>query len=274
MTERRIKAVRPEQEYLIRLIREIAQEEDAANAPRMGKIVDDAGTRPRVRMDDEDEDRTIGFPRKLGNRYPKGSKVRVERVRTGTGARGSYEEIITGIISDEGGDSQRVVGEEDLRKLAIDNEKLNTNAVDARVIADNGIEARNLRGSSVTRDKIASGAIDGSKLDDKVVTTAKLESGLANKIQDAVSSTTLKNTEDRLDGQIAKAQSAAEKAQAEAAGSVKSGQLAKGAMGTKPLATEEYVIGRKYATETKLAAELKSMKAYIDNKIKESRGGE
>ena len=104
--------VRPEHEGLIRTIRRIAQEEDALNAPRTGTVTGGSGGRVRVRMDDDDDE--FDLPRSVGHRYPVGARVRVERLRTGGRARGSYEDVVTGIISEGTGPAQKVVSGGDI----------------------------------------------------------------------------------------------------------------------------------------------------------------
>lgn len=191
---RRIK-VRPEQEGLVRLMRAIAREEADRLLPSMGTVLDEDAGAVRVRLDEEDDDRTVPFPRRLGSRYRRGSRVRV--VRTATG-----EEVVDGVISEAKGAGERVVGEPDLEDAAVGRRALVKKAVGREEIDDAAVGTAQIQDGTVTKKKIPAGTVDnelladgieGAKLKDRSVLPAKLDTDTQNRIAGAAQSADLQD---------------------------------------------------------------------------------
>lgn len=96
-----------------------------ARQATFGTVVGRDGGKVRVRMDDEDEDRVIGFPRSLGVAYEDGDRVRIDFNRDG-------DPSIGGVISGGNGDGR------------VKNEQLGTDAVDERAIKPRAIKGGHL----------------------------------------------------------------------------------------------------------------------------------
>lgn len=167
----------PESEDFVRLIREIVGQMLDDQAPAMATVEDVVGGGVRVSMDDEDEARELPLPRKLGHRYARGQRVRVERTRSG-------EWMVTGAISDGQGGEEQVVGAPDLQRNAITNEKLATDAVDTRAILAGAVIGRSVANGAIGTDHLADN-IDAKKLRDGTVTSAKIDRTTAGRIDGA-----------------------------------------------------------------------------------------
>ena len=94
----------------------------------MGEVKGRDGGKVRVRLDDEDEDRTLGFPRGLGVAYENGDRVSIGYSRAG-------EPMVLGVVSGGNGDGR------------VRNEQLDTDAVDSRAIRPNAVASSHLDGT-------------------------------------------------------------------------------------------------------------------------------
>ncbi len=94
----------------------------------MGSVVGRDGGNVRVRLDDEDEDRVIGFPRGLGVAYESGDRVPIGYNRSG-------QPMVLGVMSGSNSDGR------------VRNEQLGTDAVD-----DRAIKPGTVKGSHLERD--------------------------------------------------------------------------------------------------------------------------
>lgn len=248
MAERSRRArVRPEHEGLVRMIRQIAAEEVELAAPRVGTVVDDAGGRVRVRVDGEEQERRAGFARSLGHRYPKGTKVRIERLRAGGRARGSYEEVVTGVISERTGKDAQVVSDDDIIDGTITGKSIGANAIGGGNIGADQIETRHIKNNAVDHNQIATDAVQARNIKANSITKGLLESGLAKQIDDAVTDTKLGNAISQVERKIP-------------TDYLKSNAL-------NGYATEDYV-KRNAATNDDLKALERRLKDYVDSKTK------
>lgn len=135
----------------------------------MGAVVGRDGGKVRVRLDDENEDRTLGFPRGLGVAYQDGDRVAIGYSRTG-------EPMVLGVVSGGNGDGR------------VRNEQLDTDAVDARAIRSGTIKATHLAGdANIERTHFSqglknelSGKVDEGNGDEKVIRQKNLSSYAKN----------------------------------------------------------------------------------------------
>lgn len=91
----------------------------------MGEVKGRDGGKVRVRLDDEGEDRTLGFPRGLGVAYQDGDRVAIGYTRAG-------EPMVLGVMSAGNGDGR------------VRNEQLDTDAVDERAIKPRTVKGAHL----------------------------------------------------------------------------------------------------------------------------------
>lgn len=137
------------------MVQQMVQDALTQALPTMGTVVGRDGGGVRVNMDEEGVDRQVGFPRAKGVDYQPGDRVKVHQVKGG-------ERVIDGVYTSDS----------------------NEQAVDSAQLRDKAVTNRALAGDSV----------DTGNLKDRSVTGGKLDSGLENKINDAVDKNQLDNT--------------------------------------------------------------------------------
>ncbi|MFM9105445.1 MAG: hypothetical protein ACKOWF_01955 [Chloroflexota bacterium] len=163
-------------EGLIALIRDLVEEALDGRLPVMGTVTGvDGDGRPTVHVDDEEDARTIPFPRKAGQGYERGDRVLLSPNRAG-------EYVVTGGI-ESGRSGRRVrgehlatkeIGREHVADGAIGNPQVEPGTLAGDRLRDGAVDTRQLSGNAVTGDKLASGAVDTGHLRDDAVTGGKL----------------------------------------------------------------------------------------------------
>lgn len=96
-----------EHEEVIRVIRDIVEDVLEERLPTLGRVVGMDGGRVLVHLDDEDEERTVGFQRKKGQQYQTGERVVVMLTRSG-------DYVALGTLTDKIGKAGAGVGDDDL----------------------------------------------------------------------------------------------------------------------------------------------------------------
>jgi hypothetical protein len=135
-------------------------------APTTGTVTGMDGGRVKVHLDDEDEPREIGFPRRKGTRYDTNERVLVGKTRGG-------RQIVLGTFTDKTGYDERGVANEDLHDDAIDNRALRANAVHGYNVRHREITGDHLStkhtpgGAAVTSAHIGNNEVKGDHLDKK-----------------------------------------------------------------------------------------------------------
>ena len=157
----------PEHEEVIRVIRDIVESILEERLPTMGTVAGMDAGRVRVHLDDEEEERVVGFPRKKGQQYATGERVVVMPTRSG-------DYVALGTVTDKQGKAGAGVGDDDLindyadrrfiaRKPGSDkDEEYDTIGLVKKLI--NGIGASELAANAVTEEKITNKSVTGAKL--------------------------------------------------------------------------------------------------------------
>jgi hypothetical protein len=138
----------PEHEALWKLIQDMVREEIASSMPTVGTVEGDDGGKVRVHLDDEDEPRTLGFPRKKGQRYQKGERVAVMRTRAG-------DHIVLGsYTSGQGKDAENAVGSPDIYDRAIGKNHMQSNSVGTEQIESNSVQNGHIKDNEIAKGKL------------------------------------------------------------------------------------------------------------------------
>lgn len=141
----------PEHEALIRMIYDMIDTRLDDRLPKLGTVRGMDGGKVRVQIDDEDDPRSVGFPRKTGQRYRNGDRVVLMPTQSGGG-----DHVVLGTVTgNQGKASEGVVDTADLAQNAVTKTELAQNAVDTGNVVDNAI----------TEGKIKDNAVSNSKLD-------------------------------------------------------------------------------------------------------------
>jgi hypothetical protein len=166
-------------EQLVALVLDLIEEALDGRLPVMGSVVGaDGDGRPTVHVDDEEDPRTIPFPRKAAQAYERGDRVLLVPNRAG-------EYVVAGGI-ESGRSSRRVrgehlglkeIGREHVVDGAIGNAQVEKNTLAGDRLRDGSVRSEQLGGSAVTGEKLASGAVDTMHLRDNAVTAGKLATG-------------------------------------------------------------------------------------------------
>jgi hypothetical protein len=166
-------------EDLIALVLDLIDEALDGRLPIMGTVTAvDADGRPVVHVDDEEDPRTIPFPRKAAQSYERGDRVLLAPNRSG-----AY--VVAGGI-ESGRSARRVrgehvgtkeIGREHVVDGAIGNAQVEPGALGGDRLRDGAIRSEQLAGNAVTGEKVASGAIETTHLRDNAVTGGKLADG-------------------------------------------------------------------------------------------------
>jgi hypothetical protein len=188
-------------ERLIALVIDLIEDALDGRLPVMGSVVrsDDDG-RPTVHVDEEEDARTIPFPRKTGQAYEPGDRVLlvpnrageyvvaggIESGRSGRRVRGEHlavkgigrEHVSDGAIGNAQVEPGTLAGDK-LRTGTVGASQLGGNAVTSEKIATAAVETSHLKENAVTGSKIASGAVDTNNLRDRSVTKGKLAESYA-----------------------------------------------------------------------------------------------
>lgn len=106
-------------------------------APTFGEVRGMDGGRVQVHIDGEDDERTVGLPRRKGQRYERGERVKIQKSRSG-------EMFVDGTMSNRAG-RDPAVGEEDLHDGAVDSRQLRQNSVTQNAIAGDSVDRNALR---------------------------------------------------------------------------------------------------------------------------------
>lgn len=144
-------------EAVERVVREVVDERSGS----LGTVVGFDGGKPVVHVDDEREPRSVGFPRKAGQRYAVGDRVKLSRGRAG-------EYVVDGSLRWDEGEGDRVVGGEDVRRRAVRREHIERGAV-----GDEEVQERSLRGN-----RLVEKAIGPDEVDDGAIETSHVAPGL------------------------------------------------------------------------------------------------
>jgi hypothetical protein len=166
-----------EHEATIRLIQQLIEQALERRLPAMGSVLEVSGGRVTVAFDDEDDDRTIGFPRMYGVRYEEGDRVMLAP----TASRGW---VVLGVVGVAAGAESRRVGTAELTDGAVTAGKLAAGAVGSAAIAANAVTAVELAGSAVQTGNIANGAVTPAKLSQAYATPASVSSEVSSALTD------------------------------------------------------------------------------------------
>jgi hypothetical protein len=110
-------------------------------APTYGEVRGMDGGKVRVQIDGEDDEREVGFPRRKGQRYAPGDRVKVQKSRSG-------EWVADGTVSTKEG-RDPTIGNEDLNADSVDSTQLKQNSVTQNAIAGDSVSRSALRNDVV-----------------------------------------------------------------------------------------------------------------------------
>lgn len=144
----------PEHEQLWRMIQDMVREEVANMAPTLGVVDGNDGGKVRVLLDDEDAPRTIGFPRKKGQRYQPGERVVVVKTRSG-------DPVVLGSISSgEGKAAENAVGGPDIYDDSIAKNHMKSNSVGTEQVEGSSIQSGHIKDNEIAKGKLDKGVQD------------------------------------------------------------------------------------------------------------------
>jgi hypothetical protein len=113
-------------------------------APTMGTVVGKDAGMVRVVVDDEDDEREVGLPRKRGEQYDEGDRVKLTKLRGG-------EMVVDGSFSTAQGTggNDAAVGDEDVHTDAISERHLRQNSVTNDAISPGSVTNDSIRGTNL-----------------------------------------------------------------------------------------------------------------------------
>ncbi len=146
----------PEHEAFLAMIKGMIAEEMDTRTATMGTVVGAEGGGVRVHLDEEDEARELGVPRKLGQSYDPGDRVKVTPLRSG-------ELVVDGTVSTASGKAAKRVRGDDIDDEAVGNAHVAKDSIDERTIKPGGVRASNVGGKQIRTehlDSVSGGGID------------------------------------------------------------------------------------------------------------------
>jgi hypothetical protein len=179
----------PEHEALWRLIQETIAGALEERLPTLATVTgrsdeaDDTDPRNpktsgnvRVRLDDEDTDRKVAFPRVKGQRFNRGDRVVVMPSKAGEMV------VLGGVTAGVGANAEQAVGNEHLIDGSVNKRKLERGAVDRDVLAPSAVGTTHLQDSAVDNTNIKSNAVDDRTIKPGGVKKTNLENSVQNSL--------------------------------------------------------------------------------------------
>lgn len=146
-----------EHEEFIRMLRDMIDETLTARLPTMGTVTGNDGGKVIVQVDDEDDPRKLGFPRKLGTCYNVNDRVLLVPNRAG-------EFMVAGVISTaQGDDAARVTNNE---IVDVSGGKVVENSLDGKSLKSGTVDSNKIANNAIKSDQIASKALQNKHLAD------------------------------------------------------------------------------------------------------------
>lgn len=139
-----------EHEEFIRMLHDMIDETLASRLPTMGTVTGNDGGKVIVQVDEEEDSRKLGFPRKLGTCYNVNDRVLLVPNRAG-------EFMVAGVISTAQGDDTARVTNNDI----VD--------VSGGKVIENSMDGKSLKSGTVDSNKIAKDAIKSDQIADKAL---------------------------------------------------------------------------------------------------------
>lgn len=171
-----------------------------ARLPTMATVTGQDGGRIKVHLDNEEDPRDEGLPRKLGQKYEVGDRVLVQPSRSG-------ELMVMGTVSTSTGFNAQGVSEDELYDGAVGGKKIAPGAVDWQHIATDAVRSEQLRANAVGNGHVQKDAITEDKIKDGNVTKNKLAKNSVGTDQieaNAVDNPQIKSVNtSKLDGTVA-----------------------------------------------------------------------